>query len=94
MKIANLFIFLLVLLNFYAIQAMVKGGPKLYSSEIPKGSYQKTCKFCNIRLSDGMLMCSDCDRGNRTFTSPGLANAKHCKGDIANLQGFLVCSKW
>jgi hypothetical protein len=72
---------------FLGIQ--VFGGSSAKAQAFPNGSYQRSCT--QIHWS-GTTLVAECSKHNGGMTGTGLANAKRCAGDIANIDGQLQCS--
>lgn len=58
------------------------------AQNFPPGSYQRNCKQVHWA---GRTLVAECQRADGRFSGTGLADAAHCHGDIANIDGQLRC---
>lgn len=58
------------------------------AQNFPPGSYQRNCKQVHWA---GRTLVAECQRVDGHYGGTGLADAAHCHGDIANIDGQLRC---
>ncbi len=68
------------LLSLFVLPASAQG--------ISNGSYLRSCNYVGM---DGDTLVADCQRVDGSWVRSGLPGAGRCGGDIANLDGQLVC---
>jgi hypothetical protein len=73
---------------FTAILAIIATAPPAVA-QVPPGGYLQTCR--NVQF-DGFNLSAMCQGAGGQFYPTRLAGAGHCRGDIANINGQLVCA--
>jgi hypothetical protein len=68
--------------------AQIFSGPSAKAQAFPPGSYQGSCTQVHWA---GSTLVAECRTRDGRMTGTGLANARGCRGDIANIDGQLRC---
>lgn len=63
--------------------------PAAAATDIPPGSYQKSCRDITMK---GVTLYATCQNSSGQWQKTSLSDAGGCKGDIRNLDGQLVCA--
>jgi hypothetical protein len=71
------------------VGACTVGATTAGAQALPSGSYQRSCTQIHWA---GTELVAECRKVSGDMIGSGLANAVHCKGDIANVDGRLVCN--
>ena len=74
--------------TFGALLAMIAAAPTA-SAQVPPGGYLQTCRDVQF---DGFNLSAMCLGAGGQFYPSRLAGAGGCRGDIANINGQLVCA--
>jgi CVNH domain len=72
------------------VGAALRGESGAWASPLPTGSYQATCS--DVRMSHGALTAT-CLTMNQQPRRSSLASIASCVGDIANIDGQLMCNR-
>ena len=78
-----------LMLAFFALSALPIGNTPAKAQAFPPGSYQSSCTQIHW---GGTTLIAECRKRGGGMSGTGLADAAHCKGDIANVDGQLRCT--